>query len=255
MAAPQDGIFKTLQSRYDAISVYEGMNYLFKKSIGCPNYFPQGPLYAEIVENYNSFPFINKNKIYNQDIPQSNLPLNNYIEDPTFSNVIFKFQSPNYIVTPDTKAKRYYCSNYPYIVYYSNVLLTNMPDYSIPNVYSAIAQTVAFSHPLLVNAIPVTAVPYDNGQPGSYSVTLLTSNIGNQTVINPLDGYWLVDTDSGVLTLYDSNTTVKLGTQYDAQNQVITDVTGQNIYNLPRISFYRYEGLIGSTNVANTQDF
>ena len=64
MAAPQDGIFKTLQSRYDAISVYEGMNYLFKKSIGYPNYFPQGPLYAEIVENYNSFPFINKISLF-----------------------------------------------------------------------------------------------------------------------------------------------------------------------------------------------
>jgi hypothetical protein len=255
MAAPQDGIFKTLQSRYDAISVYEAMNYLFKKSIGYPNYFPQGPLYAEIIDNYNSFPFINKNKIYNQPIPQSNLPFNNYIEDPTFSNVIFKFQTNDFIVTPDRNAKRYYSSNYPYIVYYSNVLLTNVADYSIPTIYGNIFQTVAFSHPLLVNSIPVTAVPYNNGQPGAYSVTLLTSNIANQSNISKLDGYWLVDTDSGVLTLYDSNTTFKLGIQYDNQNQVITTDDGSPVYNLPRISFYRYEGLIGSTDVASTQDF
>jgi hypothetical protein len=115
-------------------------------------------------------------------------------------------------------------------------------------------QTVAFSHPLLVNSIPVTQSPYDNGQPGAYSVTLLTSNIGNQSNISQLDGYWLVDTDSGVLTLYDSNTNVKLGIQYDDQDQVILS-GGSPVYNLPRISFYRYEGLIGSTDVASTQDF
>jgi hypothetical protein len=253
--ANQDGIFDTLQSRYDAISVYEAMNYLFKKSIGYPNYFPQGPLYGEIVTNYNSFPFINKNKIYNQPIPQSNLPFNNYIEDPTFSNITFRFQKPSFSVRPDRNAKRYYSSNYPYIVYYSNVLLTNVADYGIPSIYGDINQTVAFSHPLLVNSIPVTQSPYDNGQPGAYSVTLLTSNIGNQSNISQLDGYWLVDTDSGVLTLYDSNTNVKLGIQYDDEDQVIRSGDGNIVYNLPRISFYRYEGLIGSTDVASTQNF
>jgi len=254
-AALQDGAFKILQYRYDAINANEGINYLFKKSLGYPNTKPQGGFYGELVDNYNSFPFINKNKLYNQNIPQSNPPFNNYILDPTFSNIIFRFQTNSFNVIPDTNGKRYYSSNYPYIAYYSNILLTNLTDHRVLGSPYNTLQTVSFSHPLLVNSIPVTFVPYDNGQPGSYSLTLLTSNIENQQVIDKENGYWLVDTDSGILTLYDSNTSIRIGRLYDVNNQPVLDGNGNIIYNLPRISFYRYEGLIGSTNVANTQDF
>jgi hypothetical protein len=227
------------------------MNYLFKKSIGRPNTLPQGGLYSELVTYYNSFPFISQNKIYNQIIPESNLPFDNYILDPLFSNVTFDFRSPTIRAqfTPDSNGQRYYCSNYPYIAYYSNVLLSWVAENNGSVGYNNRRQVVSYSHPLLVNSIPVTFAPYNNGAPGAYSVHLLTSNIGSQQNIDRTDGYWLVDTDSGILTLYDSNTNVQLGNIYDSSGTF----TGN--YRLPRISFYRYEGILGSTNVANTQDF
>ena len=250
MAAPQDGAFENLLYRYDAINVNEAMNYLFKKAIGRPNTLPQGSLYGEIPDSYNSFPFININKIYNQSIPQSNLPFNNYILDPTFSNVNFKFPSSAIVVTNDLQSQRYYSSNYPHIAYYSNLLLSKVADDPGINeeAYTS-TETVSYGHPLLVNAIPITLVPYTNGAAGSYSMSGLTSNIGAQTVISPTNGYWLVDTDSGILTVYDQFRGLQLGPILDSTGAT----TGE--YRLPRISFYRYEGLIGSTNVANTQDF
>ena len=84
MAASEDGAFALLQYRYDALNVNEAMNYLFKKSIGYPNTLPQGSIFNELVGDYNSFPFINKNKLYNQTVPNSNLPFNNYILDPIY---------------------------------------------------------------------------------------------------------------------------------------------------------------------------
>lgn len=252
MAASEDGAFALLQYRYDALNVNEAMNYLFKKSIGYPNTLPQGSIFNELVGDYNSFPFINKNKLYNQTVPNSNLPFNNYILDPIFSNINFRFPNGNPPIRNDLESRRYYCSNYPYIAYYSNLLLTPIANANaIP--YNTL-QTVAFGHPLLVNSIPATYAPYNNNTPGAYSVNLLTSNIANQQIISKNDGYWLIDTDTGLLTLYDSNTNIKLGIQLDNDNQPII-VAGQLVYNLPRISFYRYEGLIDSTNVANTQDF
>jgi hypothetical protein len=203
-----------------------------------------------VPDTFNSFPFINVNKLYNQPIPQSNLPFNNYILDPTFSNVNFKFPSSVLVVQNDLESKRYYSSNYPYIAYYSNLLLSKTGDDSGINPIYTTLNTVSYGHPLLVNAIPITLVPYANGSPGSYSTTLLTSNIGAQTVIQPTNGYWLVDTDSGILTVYDAfRAPVQLGPVIAPSG----NPTGE--YRLPRISFYRYEGLIGSTNVANAQDF
>jgi hypothetical protein len=251
LPAPQDGAFTNILYRYDAINVNEAMNYLFKKSIGRPNTLPQGSLYGEIPDSYNSFPFINTNKMYNQPVPQSNLPFNNYILDPTFSNVNFKFPSTAIVVRNDLVSKRYYSSTYPYIAYYSNLLLSKVADDPglHPN-YMGIQNTVSYGHPLLVNAIPITYAPYINNTPGSYSVNLLTSNIGSQTVIAQNNGYWLVDTDSGILTVYDVfRPPVQLGPVIGPSG----NPTGE--YRLPRISFYRYEGLIGSTNVANAQDF
>jgi len=256
-AAPSTGAFATLEYRYDAISVNEAMNYLFKKSIGYPNTTPQGDLYNEMTDNNNSFPFITINKLYNQPIPESNLPFDNYIFDPSFSNITFNFKSSLYPgrIPPDTNGKRYYSSNYPYIAYYSNILLGRLAieNGTINNgtddvVKYTRSQVVSYGHPLLVNAIPGTYAPYNIFKAGSYSTILLTSNIENQVRILPRDGYWLIDTDSGIVTLYDSNTNVQLGAIRNEAGSIIG-------YNLPRISFYRYEGLMGSTNVANTQDF
>jgi hypothetical protein len=187
-------------------------------------------------------------------IPRSNLPFNNYILDPTFSNVNFRFPSTALVVQDDLESRRYYSSNYPYIAYYSNLLLSKTGDDSGINPIYTTYNTVSYGHPLLVNAIPITLVPYANGSPGSYSTTLLTSNIGAQIVIEPTNGYWLVDTDSGLLTVYDAFRSSELG-GIQLGPILESDGTLTGNYRLPRISFYRYEGLIGSTNVANTQDF
>ena len=123
--APSGGIFTGLSYRFDAFSIPEGVTYLFKKSIGFPNTTPQGFLTNEVADNNNSFPFITNNKIYNQNIPQSNLPLNTYILDPSFNNINFKFLSPNLTdFRNDKQGARYYSSNYPYIAFYSNILLS-----------------------------------------------------------------------------------------------------------------------------------
>jgi len=228
-AADQNDIFIGVPYRFDAVSPYEGIYYLLKKSFGYPNTTPQGPLLSETTNNFNAYPFVTIDKQYNQVIPLSNQ--NDFILDPSFSNYGFRSQRfPNGFKTDNT-SKRYYSQKYPYIALYSNLVLTpigndpvNIPQFS----YSQ--QLTSYAHPLLVNSIPITYDPYN-----SYTWKLQTSN---GVEIDPSDGYWLCDTDSGVITFYDSNTT-------------ITQLSSTNI---PVFTFYRYEGLIGTTNVATTQD-
>lgn len=219
--------FQNLQYQFDGISPTEAIYFLLKKSLGYPNTRPRGPLTSELANNYNSFPFVTISKQYNQEIPASNP--NDYILDTSWSN--FGYRSVYIPFTADTISKRYYSSNYPFIAMYSNLLLTRLIRESAPfTQFGYIETDPSYGHTLLVNAIPLT---FDPGK--TYPWRLSDSN-GN--VINPVNGFWLCDTDAGVITFYDSNT------------------TGQQISlnNLPRFTFYRYEGLIGATNVASTQD-
>ena len=225
MAASSTGVFATANYRYDAISAQEGINYLLKKSIGLPNTTPQGPLLTESA--VNSLPFLYNTKLYAQTIPIPN-PNDFTIRDTKFSNFGYRFLSRPCI--NDTLSARYISSNYPYIGFYSNLLLSYGGFDQTNNNYSNI--DISFGHPLLINSI---SKYFDSTY--SYSWNMSTSNMLSN-ILND-DGWWLCDTDSGVITFYDSNTTVS---QLSRTNP-------------PRFTFYRYEGLIGANvNIASTQD-
>jgi hypothetical protein len=114
---------------------------------------------------------------------------------------------------------------------YSNLLLTSLSTEGPPYTQFGYGTTFpSYGHPLLVNTIPLTFDPL-----ATYAWVLKNSN---DSTIEDYDGYWLCDTDAGVITFYDSNTSV-------------SQITNTNP---PNFTFYRYEGLIGTTNVATTQD-
>jgi hypothetical protein len=223
--------FLNVPYQYDSISPQEAIYFLLKKSLGYPNTTPHGPLFSEAVNNGNSLPFITLLKQYNQLIPVPNP--NDYILDPSWSNFGYTnaFKAAPTGFCNDSFSKRYYSSNYPYIAMYSNLLLTNLAPEGAPFSQFGYGTTdPSYGHPLLANAIPITFDPEK-----TYRWVLQNSN---NNIIQDFDGYWLCDTDAGVITFYDSNT--------------LRPQVSRN--NLPRFTFYRYEGLIGATNVATTQD-
>ena len=231
MNQPADSLlaFSNIPYQYDAISPIEAIYFLLKKSFGFPNTTPHGPIRNEAVNNGNSFPSVSMLKQYNQLIPAVNP--NDYILDPSWSNFGYKNDFKASGFDNDSVSKRYYSSNYPYIVMYSNLLLTSLTPEGRPFIQFGYDTTYpSYGHPLLANTIPITFDPIK-----TYNWVLRNSN---DTEIEDFDGYWLCDTDAGVITFYDSNTQVPQVTNL----------------NPPNFTFYRYEGLIGTTNVASTQD-
>jgi len=122
---------------------------------------------------------------------------------------------------------RYISCNYPYIAFYSTILLTSVTPSGGTSLYSNFATT--YSHNLLQNTIPG---PYDY----SYMPHIFYSN--TQVEITNQDGYWLLDPDAGLITFYDSNTG---GSQVSASNP-------------PYASFFRYEGLFGEASILQGQE-
>jgi len=81
------------------------------------------------------------------------------------------------------------------------------------------------------------------GQTNTYAIGLTDIN-GVSLQFGTVDaGSWLLDCDSGILTFYDDINSTNTGATVDAD------------LNPPRISFWRYEGLIGNNTVMNVQDF
>ena len=232
----------------DAIDIPEMMYLIQKKFLGYPNTVPDILYPAELLPSVssnipNSFPFLHQTKLYSQFVPKLNQMYagitytaptysyitlsSNYGQDTTFINSNFVFLGCNLI--PDMNASRYYSCNYPYIAFYSNLLISPLVYNKGRNpatLYSNFCTT--YGHPLLINSI---SSKYDL----TYPTILYTNNNSNQ--INPNDGYWLLDNDSGLLVFYDLNTTVP-------------QVTASNP---PRISFFRYEGLFGEASVTQGQ--
>ena len=192
----------------------------------------------------NAFMRIQQNNLYSQVVPLSNpcvrltnpsgssyaINGNAISLDPSWSNYGYS----NYAISMsnDNSSKKYISSNYPYIAYYSNLLLTAYINTNINSLYKNLETT--YMHPLLQNTIPVT---YDI----SYSVSLSSSNTGTlipkRIPIN--DGSWLFDTDAGIITFNDYNAS----SDYQVSRS-----------NPPRISFFRYEGLFGEANILEGQD-
>ena len=227
----------------DAIDIPEMMYLIQKKFLGFPNTIPDilynNELKPSITANIPSaFPNQHQTKIYSQIVPQAN-PIStgpsfgyvtlssNYAQDHSFVNSNYSFLGCNMIT--DYSSARYYSCNYPYIAFYSNLLISplevNATRYPA-TLYSNYCTT--YGHPLLVNSI---SPQYDI----TYSVSVLTSN--DSGLIIPSDGYWLLDNDTGLIVFYDSNT-------------IIPQVTASNP---PRISFFRYEGLFGDASIGQIQ--
>jgi hypothetical protein len=107
-------------------------------------------------------------------------------------------------------------------------MLTHIPPRpTFPTLYNNYIPT--YVHPLLVQSI---SKRYDF----SYFIRL-TQNNGTTRILDD-DGYPLIDNEAGTVVFYDSNTQ--------------TPQVGPN--NLPRISFYRYEGLFGEASILQGQD-
>jgi hypothetical protein len=232
----------------DTIDIPEMMFLITKKIFGIPNTIPDIIYSSEVVPNNNtkipnSFPNIFQNKMYTQNVPIPNpigtinggilIQANTY-RDLTFSN----FNSQrfyNQVLCNENRSSKWISRDYPYICFYSNLQLTNYNPgnrMGIPTASLYSNYTTTFMHPLLINSIPQT---YDI----SYYPRLYSLN--GTTEIQPANGYWLVDTDSGLLTFYD-----RIG-----NNSIRPSPS-----NLPRMSFYRYEGLFGEAGIHNsTQDF
>ena len=232
MAFNPANTFSNSRYLFDGISPFEGVYFLLKKSFGYPDTLPRGSVTGEVTNNYNSYPFITLGKQYNQEIPQLNP--NDFILDPTWSN--FGYRSLFRVFASDSVSQRYYSSKYPYIALYSNLRLTALSEEGVVTArfgYTGVRYP-SYGHTLLVNAIPFTFVN-NSIQSNIYSWRLSDSN---NIFIDPVNGYWLCDTDSGVITFFDSNTSGR-------------QITNSNP---PNFTFYRYEGLMGTTNVASTQD-
>lgn len=226
----------------DALDIPE-MFYAFqKKFFGLPNTTPDKLYTSEFLPSItnsipNSFPYIQQNKIYGQIVPLPNpiaaiqygtpVLTSNYTEDTTFINSNYTYFGCNMHI--DMMSSRYYANSFPYICYYSNLLVSPIVNNKINyqnTLYSNF--TTTFAHPLLQNSIA-----------GTYDQTyypIVNTNSGTQRII-PTDGYWLIDSDTGVLMFYDSNTTVP---QVNASNP-------------PRVSFFRYEGLFGEAGITQGQ--
>ena len=231
----------------DSINVPEFLSLLSKKFFGYVNTVPDNFYYSEDVPSFqystpNGFPYLHQNKLNSQVIPLSNplvdtsrfsaitttysLKLEAMSKDPTFSNYNYFYFNKN--MKNDSLSSKYISKDYPYIAFYSNLLLTNISinERSSTSLYKNNFD-ITYVHPLLQNAISIN---YDY----SYSYNLYQSD--GTTIITPFNGSWLVDTDVGAVSFYD-RTVPQVGSN-----------------NLPRISFFRYEGLIGEASILQGQD-
>jgi len=226
--------------RFDTINIPEMMFIITKKMFGIPNTIPDliySSEYKPDTRNNtgNAFPSIYQNKIFSQDIPQSNpmgirslfSPINAILDD-SWSNYNY---SPIYGINicNDNLSKRYFSKTHPYICYYSNLLLSPLTNY-FGRFSGSLYRTIpTYLHPLLINSI---SARHDF----TYYIQMYQSD--GITPIEPNDGFPLIDNDTGIVIFYDSNTLTR-------------QVTPSN---LPRISFYRYEGLFGEASILKGQD-
>lgn len=230
-----DGIYSDGQNVPEMLYAFQ------KKMIGVANIvIDSSYLSINYGANYltttpNAFMRTHQNNLYAQYVPLKN-PItiitndenNFFIVD---SNTMHEIQWSNYgytyfgrFMSNDNISKKYISCNYPYIAYYKNLLLTAI-GVGISQSYKELDTT--YTHPLLQNAI---STYYDS----SYFTQVTSSNI----VVDKTNGWWTLDTDAGVLTFYD-------------KNYYIPQVSRTNP---PRISFFRYEGLVGEANILQGQD-
>lgn len=212
----------------DGIDPTEIINYLFKKQLGFANTNKIGT-YNNESTLYNSYNPTTTNLLFSQFIP----PI------PPRDLIVVPFCNVNIYAGISGQVK-YISSNYPYLAFYSNVFMnrstpapTNSNSFTICN-----NNTNTYSNFLTTNAVPYS---YGIGNLYKNVLKISTSNLSNSlSFTGSTDGSWIFDTDSGVLTFYD--TPSRAGLSINATTP-------------PRISFWRYEGLIGNNTIMNIADF
>jgi len=220
--------------RGDGVNITEIVNFIFKKQFGIANTSP----YATYNNEYSLTSFTNstKDRQFSQTIPFE-YPIDIY-EDYTFRNNMLNYNN-------DNNQGRYISSNYPYLVFYSNIIMSAIDE-------GLNVSFIAKNYNSTNNIISQNAVSYYYSRKtpsiSEYSTNLYDNafKIFDFTSLtelpfgNPSYGSWLFDSDSGVLTFYDD------------VDQTLATVNAQNP---PRISFWRYEGLIGNNTIMNVVEF
>lgn len=206
----------------DGIDPTEMLNYFFKKSIGIVNAKPYNKYNSDLFNLTSAFTNSFQNQQYSQYIPLA--PPVDITADLNFT--------PFY--SGDIQ-KKYYSLQYPYLVYYQNIIMTNVTtdyDYSF---YIKSNDTI-----ITQNAIPILyGMNTSNFNTGStyFNATKVYNNDLSFEVVFGYNGDWLFDTDSGIITFYDTP-------PYDIGRD-----------SPPRISFWRYEGLIGNSSIVNIGEY
>jgi len=214
----------TIQRRSDGINPTEMLNYMFKKQFGIPNANPYNVYNVDLKNRISAINSSTLDKQYSQSIPYK--PPSDKIIDDTFNNVRYGGGS------------RYISSEKPYMIYYMNIPMiaadsVGQSFYVVDK--NASGQVISI---LTQNAISPYYGNDPNFSPPTYLSELIITNINGDILDfgESYSGNWLLDCDSGILTFYDSIPTV-------------------NLDNPPRISFWRYEGLIGNNTVMTVGDF
>ena len=211
--------------RYDGIDPAEMINFIFKKQFGIGSANPYANYSGDLAFNTLATPTASLDKQYSQVIPYSSPT--DIVQDTTFHN---KFYSGN----------RYTSAQYPYLVYYENIQMVPLSDYGF------------LVYDKDINGNNITNIILTQNTVSRYYGSLVSSGYSDMFIVydgsgntlqfgDPSYGSWLLDTDSGILTFYDDITA--------------TDANPVNYGNPPRISFWRYEGLIGNNSIMTVQDF
>lgn len=217
-----------VQRRKDGVSAMEMLNYIFKKQFGIPNSKPYIKYNVDIPLKKSSINNSTKDKQYSQEIPYR--PPNDLIQDLNFSKY---------------GGERYISPSYPYIVYYKDLIMVS-------------TDTINPSYYILDNGTILTekAIPIFYGNDKDFNITYGRNTDDEENGVqlrikdpsgntlrfgDPNAGSWLFDVDTGIVTFYD-----------DINEEEYTAISSANP---PRISFWRYEGLIGNNSIMNVADF
>jgi hypothetical protein len=213
----------TVQRRKDGINATEMLNYMFKKQFGIANAYPYLKYNYDVRQRTTAINNSTLDKQYSQKIPLE--PPNDNILDNNFDSSIYG----------DNNGARYISSKYPYMVFYANMPMTYLDanSFFVGYVNDDLAETFYLTQ----NAVS----PFYGNDP-NFDNTYLKALIVRDSLNNKLpfgipgSGDWLLDCDSGILTFYDNASNVTTTTP-------------------PRISFWRYEGLIGNNTIMEVKDF
>ena len=218
----------------DGVDPTQIINLVFKKNFGIPNAKPYTQYFDDLFTT-NSFIQTFQNQQYSQFVPSA--PPTDLIKDVTFIPFYPDISGVYPDISGSLSQERFYSAQYPYLAYYTNnITASTNPDYN----YSFYIESNGYI--LTRNAIPMFyGLNKSNFELGTtyFNQTRLYTSDGSEPVLFGTPGYgqWLFDTDSGIITFYD------------------TPPYGIGPSSPPVISFWRYEGLIGNSGINTIVDY